>query len=69
MVASAVTIAVFIAGITSALTQRSQEVVSNVNDLRPIRGGGVTGSSTVDFLVAQRIAFNPYAGRRMACGP
>jgi hypothetical protein len=69
MVASVVTIAVFIADVTSALTQRSQEVVRNVNDLHTIRGGGVTGSSTVDSLVAQRIAFNPYAGRRMACGP
>jgi len=61
MVASVVTIAVFIAGITSALTtQRLLGVVRNENDLRSVRVGAVAGSSTVDFLTEQRIAFRPY---------
>ena len=61
MVASVVTIAVFIAGITSALTtQRLQGVVRNVNDLRSVRIGAIAGSSTVDFLTKQRIAFRTF---------
>jgi polar amino acid transport system substrate-binding protein len=61
MVASVVTIAVFIAGITSALTtQRLMGVVRNDNDLRSVHVGAVAGSSTVDFLTEQRIAFRPY---------
>jgi polar amino acid transport system substrate-binding protein len=61
MVASVVTIAVFIAGITSALTtQRLQGVVRTTNDLRSVRVGAVAGSSTVDFLAEQRIAFRSY---------
>ncbi|EHL98862.1 hypothetical protein HMPREF9946_03441 [Acetobacteraceae bacterium AT-5844] len=61
MVASVVTIAVFIAGITSALTtQRLQGVVRTTNDLRNIRVGAVAGSSTVEFLGTERIAFQPY---------
>ncbi len=63
MVASVVTIAVFIAGITSALTtQRLQGVVRNADDLRSIRVGAVTGSSTVDFLNGRRIEFQGFAG-------
>ena len=61
MVASVVTIAVFIAGITSALTtQRLQGVVRNVGDLRSIRVGAVSGSSTIDFLNAQTVGFESY---------
>jgi ABC-type amino acid transport substrate-binding protein len=62
MVASVVTIAVFIAGITSALTtQRMQGVVRNLGDLRSIRVGAVGGSSTVDFLNAQQVGFESYS--------
>ena len=54
-------IAVFIAGITSALTtQRLQGVVRTTNDLRSVRVGALAGSSTVDFLAEQRIAFRSY---------
>lgn len=61
MVASVVTIAVFIAGITSALTtQRLQGVVRNVHDLGSIRVGAVAGSSTEGFLTGQRIQFRAY---------
>lgn len=61
MIASVVTIAVFIAGITSALTtQRMQGVVRTANDLRTIRVGAVAGSSTVEYLGMQRIGFQPY---------
>ncbi len=71
MIASVVTIAVFIAGITSALTtQRLQGIVRNANDLRSIRVGALAGSSTVDFLTEQRIGFRTYptaaAGLRAA---
>lgn len=63
MVASVVTIAVFIAGITSALTtQRLQGVVRNADDLRSIRVGAVIGSSTVDFLNGRRIEFIGFPG-------
>jgi ABC-type amino acid transport substrate-binding protein len=61
MIASVVTIAVFIAGITSALTtQRLQGGVRTTNDLRSVRVGALAGSSTVDFLAEQRIAFRSY---------
>ena len=61
MVASVVTIAVFIAGITSALTtQRLQGVVRNTADLRAIRVGAVGGSSTIDFLGANNVGFEGY---------
>lgn len=61
MVASVAIIWVFIAGITSALTtQRLRGIVHSRNDLRSMRVGAVAGSSTVDFLVNQRIAFRPY---------
>ena len=61
MVASVVTIAVFIAGLTSALTtQRLLGAVRSVNDLREARVGAVAGSSTVGFLTGQRIQFRPY---------
>ncbi|MGH7211179.1 MAG: transporter substrate-binding domain-containing protein, partial [Acetobacteraceae bacterium] len=61
MIASVLTIWVFIAGFTSALTtQRLRGIVRNVNDLRSVRVGAVAGSSTVDFLTEQRIAFRAY---------
>ncbi len=61
MVVSVVAIWVFIAGITAALTaQRLQGLIRNTNDLRAVRIGAVTGSSTVDFLTEQRIAFRSY---------
>jgi len=61
MITSVAIIWVFIAGITSALTtQRLQGIVHNSNDLRSMRVGAVAGSSTVDFLAEQRIAFRPY---------
>lgn len=56
MIASVVTIATFIAGITSALTtQRMQGLVRNLADLRGLRVGVVSGSSAAEFLQAQRV--------------
>jgi polar amino acid transport system substrate-binding protein len=71
MVASVITIAVFIAGITSALTtQRLQGIVRNANDLRGLRVGAVAGTSSVDYLSEQRLGFRAYptaaAGLRAA---
>jgi polar amino acid transport system substrate-binding protein len=61
MVASVITIAVFIAGVTSALTaQRLQGIVRSVDDLRGMRVGAVAGSSTVGYLMDQRIVFAAY---------
>jgi polar amino acid transport system substrate-binding protein len=57
MVASVVTVAVFIAGITSALTtQRIQGLVRNVQDLRALRVGAVQGTSAQEFLDGQRVS-------------
>jgi ABC-type amino acid transport substrate-binding protein len=62
MIASVVTIAVFTAGITSALTKRElQGIVHGVNDLRSVRVGAVSGSATVDYLTRERIAHRGFA--------
>lgn len=62
MIASVIAIAVFTAGITSALTKRElQGAVHSVNDLRSVRVGAVTGSATVDFLDHQRISHRGFA--------
>ena len=71
MVASVITIAVFIAGVTSALTtQRLQGIVRNANDLRGLRVGAVRGTATVDYLTEERLGFRLYptaaAGLRAA---
>ena len=65
MIASVVIIAVFIAGISSALTtQRLQGLVRNVNDLRGMRVGVVEGSSAAEFLTAQRVSWRGFPGPR-----
>jgi ABC-type amino acid transport substrate-binding protein len=62
MVASVITIAVFTAGVTSALTKRElQGSIQNVHDLRSARVGAVSGTATVDFLNRQRISHRGYA--------
>jgi polar amino acid transport system substrate-binding protein len=56
MIASIVVIAVFTASVTSVITTHQlQGLVRNVDDLRSLRVGVVTGSSSVDFLDSQRI--------------
>jgi len=63
MIAAVVTIAVFTAGITSALTKRElQGIVHGVNDLRSVRVGAVAGSATIDYLTRERIAHRGFAG-------
>ncbi|HEX5509177.1 MAG TPA: transporter substrate-binding domain-containing protein [Pseudolabrys sp.] len=65
MIASVIAIAVFTAGITSALTKRElQGNVQGVNDLRSIRVGAVTGSATVGYLDHQRISHRGFANPR-----
>jgi ABC-type amino acid transport substrate-binding protein len=62
MVGSIIAIAVFTAGITSALTVRQlQGNVHGVTDLSKVRVGAVTGSSTEDTLTRLRIGFESYA--------
>jgi ABC-type amino acid transport substrate-binding protein len=56
MVASVIAIAVFTAGITSALTTRQLVgLVQNVGDLSSVRVGTVTGTAAVDGLTQLRI--------------
>lgn len=57
MITSIIVLAVFTAGITSAITTHQlQGLVRNVDDLRSLRVGVVDGSSSVDFLDHERIA-------------
>jgi polar amino acid transport system substrate-binding protein len=56
MIVSIIALAVFTAGITSAITTHQlQGLVRNVEDLRSLRVGAVAGSSTVDFLDGARV--------------
>lgn len=62
MVASIISLAVFTAGITSALTTREiHGLVHNLDDLRALRVGAVQGSSTEDFFRAERISLRGFA--------
>jgi polar amino acid transport system substrate-binding protein len=62
MVGSIIAIAVFTAGITSALTVRHlQGTVQNVTDLSAVRVGAVSGSSTVDTLTRMRVSYDGFA--------
>ncbi|HWV41080.1 transporter substrate-binding domain-containing protein [Pseudorhodoplanes sp.] len=61
MVGSIIAIAVFTAGITSALTVRQlQGTVAGVTDLSKVKVGAVSGSSTEDTLTRLRIRFDSY---------
>lgn len=56
MVVSIITIAVFTASVTSALTTRQiRGLVNGVEDLPRVRVGAVTGSATTGFLDGERI--------------
>ncbi|MDF2998800.1 MAG: amino acid transporter substrate-binding protein [Xanthobacteraceae bacterium] len=62
MVVSIIALAVFTAGVTSALTTRQlQGLVHSASDLGKVRVGAVQGSATVDYLVGQRIRFRSFA--------
>jgi polar amino acid transport system substrate-binding protein len=61
MVASIITVAVFTAGVTTALTARKLEgLVREVGDLGRVRVGAVTGSATTDYLSVNRIHYRGY---------
>ena len=63
MIASVIVIAVFTAGITSTLTKRElQGAVTGVNDLRSVRVGAPTGSTSADYLDHQRIRHRGFVG-------
>jgi ABC-type amino acid transport substrate-binding protein len=65
MVASIIAIAVFTAGITSALTVRQlQGNVQGVTDLSQVKVGAVKGSSTEEALGRIRVSFTPYTNAR-----
>ncbi len=62
MVVSIITIAVFTASVTSALTTRQiRGLVNGVEDLPTVRVGTVTGSATVGFLDGERIRHRNFA--------
>jgi polar amino acid transport system substrate-binding protein len=63
MIASVIVIAVFTAGITSTLTKRElRGAVTGVNDLRSVRVGAPTGSTSADYLDHQRIPHRGFSG-------
>ena len=65
MVGSIIAIAVFTAGITSALTIRQlQGTVHGVTDLSSVRVGAIVGSSTEDALARMRIKYDRFANVR-----
>ena len=60
-VASIITVAVFTAGVTTALTARKLEgMVREVGDLGRVRVGAVAGSATTDYLLANRIHYRGF---------
>jgi len=62
MVVSIITIAVFTASVTSALTTRQiRGLVNGVEDLPRVRVGTLSGSATTGFLDAERIRYRGYA--------
>lgn len=62
MVMSIIALAVFTAGVTSALTTRQlQGLVNTAGDLQRVRVGAVTGSATVEYLEQQRIRYRGFA--------
>jgi len=61
MIASVIAVAVFTAGVTSALTQREmQGIVHDTNDLRHVRVGAVANSPTVTYLDRERISHQTF---------
>jgi ABC-type amino acid transport substrate-binding protein len=65
MVGSIIALAVFTAGITSAITVRQlQGNVQGVTDLSQVKVGAVAGSSTEEALARIRTSFTPYPNAR-----
>jgi polar amino acid transport system substrate-binding protein len=61
MAASIIAIAVFTAGVTSALTTSAlQGLISSPNDLASVRVGAISDSSTVDYLNTQRLKYTGF---------
>jgi ABC-type amino acid transport substrate-binding protein len=62
MIASVITFAIFTAGITSTLTKRElQGAVHGVTDLRSVRVGATTNTTTTEYLDRQRISYRRFA--------
>lgn len=65
MVVSIITLAVFTASVTSALTTRQiRGLVESVDDLPNVRVGALAGSATTEFLNGQRIKHREFASVR-----
>jgi polar amino acid transport system substrate-binding protein len=61
MIASVIAVAVFTAGVTSALTQREmQGIVHDTNDLRHVHVGAVANSPTISYLDRERISHRTF---------
>lgn len=61
MVTSIIAIAVFTAGVTSAITaSKLQGIIRGEADLPSVRVGTVAGAATVDYLTANRIKSTPF---------
>jgi ABC-type amino acid transport substrate-binding protein len=61
MIASVIAVAVFTAGITTALTKRElQGAVQGVADLRQVRVGAVSNSSGAEYLDRERISHRSF---------
>ena len=64
MIASIIVLAVFTAGLTSAITTHElQGLVHSAEDLRSLRVGTLAGSSSVEFLDRQRISHRAFASQ------
>jgi ABC-type amino acid transport substrate-binding protein len=62
MIGSVVTIAVFTAGLTSALTiKHLQGAVHGISDLSVVHVGAVAGTSTEDTLARMRISYRKFS--------
>ena len=61
MAASVIVIAVFTAGVTSQLTAKQlQGIVHEVDDLKSVRVGAISGTASLGYLTRERIRYRTY---------
>jgi ABC-type amino acid transport substrate-binding protein len=69
MVVSIITIAIFTASVTSALTTRQiRGLVNGVEDLPRVRVGALAGSATIGFLESEHIRYRGFASIQEGLG-
>jgi ABC-type amino acid transport substrate-binding protein len=62
LIASVIAFAIFTAGITTTLTKRElQGIVHSMSDLRSVRVGAPSGSTTGEYLDRQRISYHSFS--------